>query len=173
MHNSFKKKFTRLQRLLQQYEAELANVTNEQANKNSETGGWSILEIVYHVSQSERGIIKYIQKSLLKPQESKVAGLKSFYRYALLWFALKSKRKYRAPKVLEEPKGPYEKEKLMEGWKMTRVALEETIKSVPLKYIHRQLFRHPVVGGINIEQTIGFMGDHLQRHLEQIKKIKG
>lgn len=172
MNKKFEKRFNRLQDLLKEYENELKNISNDQANKNPEGGGWSTVEVIYHLSYAEKSIIQYIQKKLINPVESKKAGLKSFYRASLLRYALRSSRKFRAPKVLDDPKGPYEKEKLLSEWKITRATLMQTFSNVPVEHINRQLFKHPVVGKINLKQTLGFMGDHMQRHLEQVRRIK-
>ncbi len=172
MNKIFEKRFNILQDLLKEYEDELKNISDEEANQKPGSGGWSIAEVVYHISIAEKGIIQYIQKKLIDPAESKKAGLKSFYKAALLRYALRSSRKFRAPKVLDEPKGPYEKDQLLKDWQATRLQLEELYKKVPDEYIRHQLFRHPVVGKINLKQTLGFMADHMQRHLDQIRVIK-
>lgn len=172
MNSKFENRFNRLQDLFKEYEKEIKNISHEQANKNPETGGWSMAEVVFHVSHAEKIIVQYIQKKLINPEESRRAGLKSWYRASLLRFALRSKRKFRAPKVLDDPKGPYEKDALFSEWKIIRATLSQTFNSVPREHINRQLFKHPVVGKINLYQTLGFMGDHMQRHLEQVRRIK-
>ena len=121
---------------------------------------------------AERGTILYIQKKLINPSESKNAGIKALYRSALLRYALRSKRKFKAPKVLTEPTGPYVVEELFTGWKTTREELEKLFDSIPAEHKKKQLFKHPVLGYISLKQTLGFMGDHMQRHLEQIQRIK-
>lgn len=172
MNKKFEKRFNRLQDLLGDYEKEMKNLSHEQANKKPENGGWSMAEVVYHMSHSEKSIIQYIQKKLIKPEESKSAGLKSWYRSSLLSYALKSKRKFRAPKVLDDPKGPYEPSALFSEWKIIRATLNQTISSVSAADVNRQFFKHPVVGKISLYQTLGFMGHHMQRHLEQMRRVK-
>jgi hypothetical protein len=172
MHKKFKQKFARLQNLLQQYEDELKNISHEQANQVRSSDTWTIAEIVYHISWVEKGIILSIQKKMQDLAGNKKAGLKSFYRATLLHYALRSKRKFRAPKVLEKPQGPYDVASLMAEWKVTRKALEELFNSIPQEQVNRQLFKHPIVGGISLKQTLGFMADHKQRHLDQITNIK-
>lgn len=172
MNKKFEKRFNRLQDLLSEYELEMNSISYEHANKKPENGGWSMAEVVYHISHSEKSIIQYIQKKLIKPEESKSAGLKSWYRSSLLSYALRSKRKFRAPKVLDDPKGPYEPSALFSEWKIIRATLNQTISSVSKEDVNRQLFKHPVVGKISLHQTLGFMGHHMARHLEQMKRVK-
>lgn len=172
MNKKFEKRFNRLQDLFGEYEKEMKNISYDQANKKPENGGWSMAEVVYHMSHTEKSIIQYIQKKLIKPEESKSAGLKSWYRSSLLSYALKSKRKFRAPKVLDDPKGPYEPSALFSEWKIIRATLHQTISSVSAADVNRQLFKHPVVGKINLHQTLGFMGHHMVRHLKQMKNVK-
>jgi hypothetical protein len=172
MHASFQKRFERLQHLLEEYEKTLSGLPTDQLNKKPATGGWTINQIVHHIAGAEAGIIQAIKKKLIDPGESKPAGIRSFYRATLLRYALRSKRKFKAPKVLAEPTGSYEKNELLADWRKTRKELEELCNSIERPYINHQLFRHPVVGKINLKQTLGFMGDHMQRHLEQIQQIK-
>ena len=172
MNKTFQKRFNHLQDLLKQYEDELKPISYEQANKNPENGGWTIAEVVYHMAHTEKAIIQYIQKKLINPEESKRSGLKSWYRACLLRYALRSSRKFKAPKVLDEPAGPYRLNDLLSEWKIIRATLGQTFSSVAENHVSRQLFKHPVVGKINLSQTLGFMGDHMQRHLDQIRKLK-
>lgn len=172
MHKKLKNRFAHLQNLLGQYDQEIQNISHEDANKVPPTGGWTIAEVVYHMTVVEKRIIQYIQRKLEKPSESKNAGIRSFYRAALLRYALRSKRKFRAPKVLDNPQGPYDTAQLMNEWRSSRAILEKMFNEVADADIGRELFKHPVVGKINLKQTLGFMADHKQRHLQQIREIK-
>jgi hypothetical protein len=172
MEELFQKRFQRLQDLLQTYQNEVNGLSHDQLNQTPGSGGWSINQVIHHISGAEAGTILYIQKKLINPSESKNAGIKSLYRSTLLRYALRSKRKFRAPKVLTEPTGPYHVEELFTAWKATRNELEKLFDSIPAEHKKRQLFRHPVVGYISLKQTLGFMGHHMQRHLEQIQRIK-
>jgi hypothetical protein len=172
MEECFRKRFQRLQDLLQSYQDEVSGLSSEQLNQPPPVGGWSINQVIHHISGAEAGIIKYIQNKLINPGESKKAGIRSAYRAALLKYALRSKRKFRAPKVLTEPTGPYEVADLFAQWNKTRKNLEILFDSIQGEHKNRQLFKHPVVGKINLKQTLGFMGDHMERHLEQIRHIR-
>jgi uncharacterized damage-inducible protein DinB len=172
MNSLFQVRFDHLQYLLKEYQDEIQGLNSEQLNQKSEGGNWSIAEIIYHISHAEKAIVQYIQKKLNNPSETKKAGFKSWYKASLPRLALKSSRKFKAPKQLDEPKGPYHVDQLMEEWKTIRFALEETYHQVPEELIRHQLFKHPVVGKINLQQTLGFMADHMQRHLLQIRGIK-
>lgn len=172
MHEAYQKRFQRLQNLMDQFDQSFRGLTYVQLNQKRTEASWSIAEIVYHISRAEIAITQYIQKKLNNSADVKKAGLKSLYRATLLRLALRSSRKFRAPKQLDEPHGPYEIEKLMEEWRAVRQQLSETIQQVPQTHIKHELFKHPVVGKINLVQTLSFMGDHMERHLEQIEGIK-
>lgn len=172
MHSKFQKRFSDLQQLLVKYDKELENISFEDANRIPPSGGWSIAQVVYHISIVEKGVIQYIQKKMINPAENKNAGFKSFYRAALLRYALRSKRKFRAPKILDTPQGTYKISDLITEWRSTRKELEKLFDSVSDSDVNRMLFKHPVVGKINLKQTLGFMADHKQRHLHQIIQLK-
>jgi hypothetical protein len=172
MHPKFNRRFTQLEHVFAAYEAEIKNLSDELANQPPPNGGWSIAQVIFHIASAEKGIIQYLQKKLQNPTESKPAGLKSYYRATLLRYALRSKRKFRAPKALEQPQGTYSLSDLMNQWQLSRTELKNIFTSVNAADVNRQLFKHPVVGKISLKQTLGFMTDHAQRHLEQIKNIK-
>jgi hypothetical protein len=172
MHAKFTSRFTQLQNVLAAYTEEIKNLSYEQANQTPANGGWSIAQVVFHISNAEKGVVQYLQKKLQNPQESEPAGLKSYYRATLLRYALRSKKKFRIPKALEQPQGPYPLPVLMDSWQLTRTELKNLLISINPADINKQLFKHPVVGKISLKQTLGFMTDHAQRHLEQIRKIK-
>src|SRR5688572_12956350 len=172
MDELFRKRFQRLQDLLQAYQNEVKELSYDQLNQTPIEGGWSINQIIHHISGAEAGTILSIQKKLINPSESKNADVRSLYRSALLRYALRSKRKFKAPKVLTEPAGPYNVEELFMNWKSTRKDLEKLFDSIPSEHKNLQLFKHPVVGYISLKQALGFMGDHMQRHLDQIQRIK-
>ncbi len=168
----FIQRFNRLEDLLNEYQKETQGLSYEQLNKKPDSGGWSINEVIHHIKGVEAGTILYIQKKLQTPEESKNSGIKSWYRASLLRYALRSKRKFRAPKVLTEPDGPYEVDQLFKDWQASRDQLRKVFENVPAEHKNRELFKHPVVGYINLKQTLGFMADHMQRHLEQIQGLK-
>lgn len=167
-----KSRFKDIHHLFLEYQAAVSNISNDKANRRSADNKWSINEIIYHISHAEMAIVNYIEKKAIAPHESPKSGFKSWYRTLLLRLALKSSRKFKAPKVLDEPSGPYDKEKLINDWRDIRKSLENLLHQIPDEYVHHQLFKHPVVGKINLHQTLGFMADHMQRHLNQIKKMK-
>jgi len=172
MHTTFKKYFYSLQNILDQYEKEVQGLSYEQLNKLPETGGWSIAQILHHISNVEAGAFMYIEKKLQAPLESQKSGLKAAYRSALLTYALRSSKKFKAPKVLQVPEGPYEVKELFSAWKITRQKLEKALDGIADEHIKRMFFNHPIVGKINLRQTLKFHADHMNRHLLQIKGLK-
>lgn len=172
MSPALKSRYKEIHHLFLEYQAAISNISNDKANRKPANDKWSINEIIYHISHAELAIVNYVQKKATAPKESPQAGFKSWYRTLLLRLALKSSRKFKAPKVLDEPNGPYDKETLINEWRIIRNNFESVLNSIPDEDIYRQLFKHPVVGKINIHQTLGFMADHMRRHLEQVKKMK-
>lgn len=172
MSPHLKSRYKAIHHLFLEYQAAVSNISNEKANRKPNEDKWSINEIIFHISHAELAILNYIQKKANALGEVPKAGLKSRYRTFLLRLALKSSRKFKAPKVLDQPNGPYDKEDLINEWRKIRNSFESVLNQIPDEYIHHQLFKHPVVGKINLHQTLGFMADHMQRHLSQIKKIK-
>lgn len=162
--------YQRLQQLLGEYETISRQLDFDRLNAPGPNHTWSVAEIMFHMMDAEKGTVKSLQKKLLDTQQIPRAGIKSLYRFFLLRWALRSKRKYKAPKILAQPQGPYDRGFIFEQWILVRMALEQVLVHLPAHMVNKQLFKHPYVGGLNIMQTLRFMGDHMERHLRQISE---
>lgn len=142
----------------------------EQLTK-SPSGEWDTVQILYHLSTSEVGIVMYLQNKIkAKPEEIENGGIKSFVRGKLLVSALKSKsKKFKVPKVLKEVPDSPDFEKIKLRLKKNRVFLEELLNRFDEKMAKKAYFKHPVAGRINIYQTLDFLNAHFERHAIQIK----
>lgn len=148
---------------------ELLNAVNglsdEQLNAQSETGRWSIIQVLDHLYLMERAITKSISDKL-KSDESIPAVDKP------IELTLSRKMKVQAPPFVT-PSESYQtlsevKEKLSESRKAF-VHVVDHAKEIDLE---QKSFPHPLFKDLSLKQWILFVGLHEKRHLLQIEELK-
>ncbi|MBL4704305.1 MAG: DinB family protein, partial [Flavobacteriales bacterium] len=97
----------------------LEALSNEEFVAIPEQGGWSISQVINHLMISEFGSSRYISKKLLGLEDLRPTGLKNNVNSKALKFALRSGKKFKAPKVLPEPENQA-KEITLEKWEKIR-----------------------------------------------------
>ena len=136
---------------------------------NANEGGWTVAQIVEHLSIAEPRITKAIE-GMLAPTEGDGRERKPFVPFSLDEQAEQARGKIEAPEFLR-PTGL----RLDEGLarlKQSRAALEALRPRFEFADYSRGL-KHPAFGMLNAAQWLAFLGMHEQRHLRQIERILG
>lgn len=135
-------------------------------------GGWSALQVTEHLIASEYGTLQYLQKKTLAPVDSlEMSDEATAEASRKLNLALKSDLKWKAPGVLAPPSGKHGLETLIHQWDDLRKGWERLLNGIDEGYLHRQVFRHPVAGRLDLLQTLSFVEHHIHHHVHQIKRI--
>lgn len=172
MHAKLEQQFKELESTKANYLLLFEELTEEKLNQAPEPGKWSMLEVVAHILSSESRSLGYLKKKMLGINEVKKARLKSSLGSGLLKVALRLPLKYKAPKVLDNPNGPYKPDEMIKEWEQVRVELKELLTKISDEHINKQIFKHPSAGKMNIVQAMGFLNLHLKRHLAQVRKVR-
>lgn len=138
--------------------------------KPSETE-WSLQQVLLHIIQIQDVASTVLQKQLANSKELRPTQLKTWYRYALLKLALKSSKKFKAPKVVANVSNEKSLSELRQLWEKSYRNISQIVNNFPKELENKLIFRHPVIGWINIGQTTGFMLDHLKHHQKQIESL--
>jgi len=165
------KKFTRLNEKLNTVFNYLDGLTDEQ-RKQSPKGAWSAVQILRHLQMSESGTASYLRKKVqTNPADVPSAGIAGKLRSFLLSRALKNYgKKFKAPRVIGEMEENPNYVDVKNEYKKTRDELRGLLSGFDQKGAGKAYFKHPVAGKINIHQTLTFLENHFDRHIEQIKE---
>jgi hypothetical protein len=80
--------------------------------------------------------------------------------------------KFKAPAVLlEHTPPPLSLPEVIAQWNAVRLDLRNFLESIPEKNVRRKVFKHPVVGMLDVRQAMGFFGEHIRHHTPQIRKL--
>ena len=159
--------------VLRQYLVTIADeLTQEQANEIIITDKWTLGQQLYHLYLVEKATFESISSRLKEERRHKKTGFKERYRMFLLKIALGLPLKFKAPPVVADSipenvdvaKLKTEYENLSAGWELLLNVLSQD-------QLHIRLFKHPVIGPINILQTLDFLKAHLKHHLPQINGL--
>jgi len=133
---------------------------------------WSVVQVMNHLIEAEMNSIKYINKKLSNNQKLSKSGIGSFYRYLILRIAFVIPyAKFKVPPVLSEPTNNNTYETAKNNWLEVLSNMNELIEKLDENQIKSEIFKHPVVGKMNMIQSLKFMQCHFDRHTIQINNI--
>lgn len=146
-------------------------LSQEQLHFRRSPGKWTILQILDHIMTSEKLSVVYIKRKTSSGKSIERSGLRSRFRIFTLKLALNLPLKYKAPKISDSTgKNPDYKE-LKTEWLEVRSELKELILTLDESTLMSQIFKHPIVGLLNMKQTLEFFEIHFVHHRKQIEEI--
>ena len=133
---------------------------------------WSILQILYHVWLAEISSEKYIRTKIQYPETIIKTPVSSYIKAFLTKYFLLLGFSINAPKVTAEfPKEIILKE-LKKNWINSRSSFSKLIVELDQKNLSKKaIFRHALMGRINLSLTLYFFEIHFNHHLKQINKM--
>lgn len=136
------------------------------------TGKWSVAQIVTHLLTSERLSIGYMKKKSLGIETLSDSGLKQKIVSGLLKISQRIPFRYKAPRfIVENTPEALSVEEITSRWNKSRSDLKEFLEGISDEHSRRLIFKHPIAGMLNAEQAMGFMYEHINHHLPQIKRL--
>ncbi|MEJ8802699.1 DinB family protein [Pontibacter sp. H249] len=165
-------KYLSLEKSRNQLLDELDGFDDELLNTAPAEGKWSINQIICHLIEVEKLTIGYINHKLQKQEDLGASCFSNTFKAILLKLALRSGKKYKAPAVVATVPDTANLSKLRHQWDDTRFKLEDLLNDITPGHMDKCLFKHPVVGPLSINQTLGFLNDHFTHHERQIQQLK-
>ncbi|MFN0203450.1 MAG: DinB family protein [Bacteroidia bacterium] len=148
----------------------LENIGDEKLNTAPKVGEWSAIQVMWHLISAEGNAVKYVRKKALGKNALQTAGWGSSARLILLNFVLALPIKFKAPKIVEAVPERVSWEETKKEWEKVRQELRELLASFDENEMRKPLFKHPLVGKMDLYQMLSFMESHFDRHLGQIKR---
>lgn len=134
---------------------------------------WSIIETMHHVYLSELGTYRFIAKKIPHATSLPRATCSNFLKTWLLKIMLRSPIKFKVPsRAPVWPSADIKIDELMIQWNELHKQFADLLNTIDLPSAEKQWFKHPVIGYMNIYQTLDFLKEHFQHHLRQLERIK-
>jgi hypothetical protein len=133
-------------------------------------GKWTILEIVEHLVLAERVVFQGLpDPSQLKARKP---WLKQRIRHLLVLIVLKTGIPVGVASPAMIPQGGRDLAELRRLWDENKAWLMIYLERLGPARIHESLLRHPIAGPINLRQGVVMSRLHLERHIEQIRRLQ-
>lgn len=174
MHKKLEKHWNRLQYVNQYYDALLKVFNEDQLQFKPDDNSWSMMDVMHHLYTSEKLSTEFV-KNFDFSRKSVKLGLKSQLYTILLVNRLNSKKKFKAPKVLENNQSRFglsmDAHTFHHQWEDSRNELKEVLENYPDDKLDFFTFNQPVIGKMKLDQMLQFFHAHLKHHQHQIEAI--
>ena len=132
---------------------------------------WSVLQIIYHIWLAEISSEKYIRTKIQYPETVINTPLLSYVKALLTKYFLLLGLTIKAPDITANFPNKISLEELQSNWKKSRSSLSGLINELEQKKLaDKAIFRHPLMGRINLSLTLYFFELHFNHHVRQINK---
>ncbi len=171
MNNELVNKYDEIESIKKSFLEWIAHTPDTILNKIPSDGGWSLGQVYFHLYFSESGSIKVIQKNINENKIINSSGLSDKIRNFLLICLLKSHIKFKAPSVASKVPDFITVDEIKSLFDKNTTAYKTLLYQLPKEMENKQIFKHPIAGLFNIEQTLGFVKNHYLHHEMQIKSL--
>jgi hypothetical protein len=172
MNPRLEAKYLRLEKTRNRLLDELEGLDEGLLNTSPAAGKWSLNQVVAHLVLVDKVTTEYVEQKSKQPETLRQASLSNIYKYILLKLALKSGMKFQAPAMVATVPDTTSLLSLRRQWDVVRFKLEDVLTELPHPMLDKYIFKHPSAGYLTISQTLSFLQDHFDHHLEQVKQLK-
>jgi hypothetical protein len=151
----------------------LAGVPSDRLGTRASADGWSVSEILDHLSIVEAGIARLIAKRAARAREAGLGDetstesvLASFDPYRS---RLDATTEMRAP-TTTLPRANVEIKEAIKGLETSREALRAAVSTASGLSLSEIKHTHPILGELDLYQWLIFVGHHEGRHRKQIER---
>ena len=134
-------------------------------------GQWCMIQVIRHIQIIEHGAMQYMIK---KSQAGDGMDDRKFLprlNKQILFLTYRLNIKFKAPKSVSNP--PISSlEELEKDWTETRKIMKKFIEEYPDKWKNKAVFKHLILGRINLQDSIHFFSEHLGHHIRQLKRVE-
>lgn len=145
--------------------------TDAQQHYKATPEQWSLSQTISHLITVENGVLAYIDKKMLDPKRIEDNGISGLIRSMMLSIVLKLPFKYKAPPALPKPSNDVSITDLKQNWFSSSAKIKDLIQNLPPNFEDKQIFKHPLAGKFNLDQTLNFILEHMAHHEAQLSTI--
>ena len=146
--------------------------SEEQRTRKPSASEWSMVQVMTHLMTTESAILSYMRNKSTKGLPLEKAGLRSSLGALAMSLVLRYRKKIKRPPGVADPTDTLTHKQVKQGWQEGRAQLRQFLDGFPNEWMDKEIFRHPVIGMMNIHQTVAFMGEHVQHHQAQVQRLE-
>ncbi len=149
----------------------LINYSPAQLNTCVEPNQWSVAQVISHLAIAESLSKKYLDKKIANKQHTNEMGIMSGLRRNLINTILKLPLRYKLPLAALNPTENITFDLAIEEWNAIRNHYKSDLEKLEESFFNRDLFLHPLVGKMKLNDAFLFMYEHAAHHEKQIARI--
>lgn len=142
-----------------------------QLNTSFEQNQWSVAQVISHLAIAESLSKKYLDKKIANKQHTNEMGIMSGLRRNLINTILKLPLRYKLPIAALNPTDSITFDLALEEWNAIRNHYRLDLEKLDESFFNRDLFLHPLVGKMKLNDAFLFMYEHTAHHEKQIARI--
>jgi hypothetical protein len=172
MHPLLLKRFNMLEADRQKLLLTLTAIPPEATLSQAPAGKWSVNQILTHLITSERLSLLYMRKKSLGVQNLSNSGIREALKLVVLKVSQRLPLKYKAPGILvEHTPEVLPLPQAVEQWNTVRNDLRKFLDGIKDQHIRKMIYKHPVVGMLDVMQAMAFFHEHIHHHWPQVKNL--
>lgn len=166
-------KFDKLQKKMIELLEDVKDQPDSVLNTAPERGGWTVLQVMYHIVLVEEYSLAYAKKKLSFGDDIPKAGFKGFMRGIFLRLFFMIPFRVNAPEAVSEINMPSDMRfwEVMKKWKDNRAELQTFLDDLPDHLLKAELYKHPMIGKMPFKTMMTFFDLHFKRHRKQLKRV--
>lgn len=171
MNPGLQQRFSRVKKARADLLARVEGVDEARLNQKPGEGQWSVIQVFCHLIKVEELSLGYIRKKMQAGTDTPLGGFVSKLKSTALTMVMRTSLRVKAPdrRVANLPESQTLQETI-ENWNRVRADWQKTLDSFPVELLDRTVYRHPVVGLMNIEQGLAFLEEHIRHHVKQVDR---
>jgi len=151
---------------------EKVKLAPERFNVQPEDNRWSLHQVLAHLVTAEKLSVMYLDKKIQGIDEAGNTGIIEDMKMMVLKVSQRLPLKFTAPKKVVASTPSYiSLNELIDDWNTTRQKLKTLLETVQDHQLKRKIFKHFVIGKLNIVHALEFLGEHIAHHLPQINRL--
>lgn len=170
MDDKLRRQFEKMEDLRKRLFAELSAIDPQKLQAVPASGKWSPSQEIGHLIMAEMLAVRTIQPRLQPGIKNGKSDLVNYGRSILLQIAMWSPFKIKAPQMVAKIPEGQTLEKLAGDYERVRTKFKELLEAFPPERLNETVFKHPVVGLLDIYEALDFCIDHFERHAKSIRK---
>lgn len=172
MHPLLLKRFNKLEADRQKLLRTLTALPNEAILFRAPPGKWSVNQILTHLLTSEKLSVLYMRKKSLGIENLTNSGIPESLKLVVLKVSQRLPIKYKAPGILvEHTPEALPLMQAIEQWDAVRNDLRKFLEEIADQNIRKMIYKHPVVGMLDVMQAMAFFHEHIHHHWPQVKSL--
>ena len=149
-----------------------AGVHRDRLTRRPSTDGWSVAEILDHLTMVESGIVRLITKRVGRAREAGLGEERSTESVLASFDQHRAKletMKMQSPETVR-PRANVDLKEALEGLETSRESLRAAVMTANGLSLGEIKHTHPLLGELDLYQWLIFVGQHELRHKKQIER---